>query len=105
MEYFFRLGINVRRVRLSDMKNEELPLILILCTGNSCRSQMGEVFLGELLKGRARVESAGSNPSGYVHPMAIEVMKESGFDLSGHRSKHLNEFFRGRCLWYYYGLW
>jgi len=53
---------------------------------------MGEVFLQKLLDGRARVVSAGSNPSGYVHPVAIEVMKEKGYDLSAYRSKHLDEY-------------
>jgi arsenate reductase len=68
------------------------PLILILCTGNSCRSHMAEGILrtagGDLLD----VHSAGSNPSGYVHPLAIKVMAEIGIDISGHSSKHMNEF-------------
>ncbi len=66
--------------------------ILILCTGNSCRSHIAEGFLraaaGELLN----VQSAGSKPAGYVHPLAIKVMAEIGIDISGHRSKHLKEF-------------
>lgn len=68
------------------------PLILILCTGNSCRSHMAEGILraagGDLLD----VHSAGSNPSGYVHPLAIKAMAEIGIDISGHSSKHMNEF-------------
>lgn len=66
--------------------------VLILCTGNSCRSQMAEGILRHALGEGFRVESAGSNPSGTVHPLAIRVMAEIGIDISGHHSKHLNEF-------------
>lgn len=66
--------------------------VLILCTGNSCRSQMAEAFWNDLGKGQWVAVSAGSNPAGYVHPLAIEVMKETGIDLSDSRSKHLDEF-------------
>jgi arsenate reductase len=65
--------------------------VLILCTGNSCRSQMAEGVLKKYGAGRVEVESAGSEPS-RVNPIAVRVMKEIGIDLSGHRSKHLNEF-------------
>jgi arsenate reductase len=68
------------------------PCILILCTGNSCRSQMAEGILRRALGGGFRVESAGSNPSGIVQPLAIRVMAEIGIDISGHRSKHLDEY-------------
>jgi arsenate reductase len=68
------------------------PTILILCTGNSCRSHLGEGFLRAALGDLANVQSAGSNPTGYVHPLAIKVMAEAGIDISGHRSKHLKEF-------------
>jgi arsenate reductase len=68
------------------------PTILILCTGNSCRSQMAEGFLRAAAGDLANVQSAGSNPTGQVHPLAIKVMAEAGIDISGHRSKHLNEF-------------
>lgn len=68
------------------------PNVLILCTGNSCRSHMAEGILraaaGELIE----VHSAGSKPAGYVHPKAIQVLKEIGLDLSTHTSKHMNEF-------------
>lgn len=68
------------------------PIVLILCTGNSCRSHMAEGILrmaaGEILD----VQSAGAKPAGYVHPLAIQVMKEVGIDISGHRSKPLTEF-------------
>jgi arsenate reductase len=68
------------------------PLVLILCTGNSCRSHLAEGILREAAGDLIEVQSAGSNPSGHVHPMAIQVMKEIGIDISGHRSKHMNEF-------------
>jgi arsenate reductase len=72
--------------------SEFKPTVLILCTGNSCRSHMAEGILREAAAGLLDVESAGSKPAGYVHPKAIEVMKEIGIDISGHRSKHLDEF-------------
>jgi arsenate reductase (thioredoxin) len=68
------------------------PAILILCTGNSCRSHIAEGILREALGDAYRVESAGSKPAGYVHPLAIEALKEIGIDISSHRSKHLDEF-------------
>ncbi len=77
---------------MSQMK----PTILILCTGNSCRSHLAEGLLRRALGDLADVQSAGSNPSGYVHPLAIEVMREVGIDISGHRSKHMNGFLNQR---------
>jgi arsenate reductase len=68
------------------------PTVLILCTGNSCRSHMAEGVLRAAAGDILEVQSAGSNPAGYVHPMAIQVMAEIGIDISKHRSKHLNEF-------------
>lgn len=68
------------------------PLVLILCTGNSCRSHLAEAILRRAAGDVIEVASAGSKPAGYVHPMAIEVLKEIGLDASGHRSKHLSEF-------------
>jgi arsenate reductase len=68
------------------------PTVLILCTGNSCRSHMAEGILREAAGDFLDVQSAGSNPAGYVHPKAIEVMKEIGIDLSDHHSKHMDEF-------------
>lgn len=75
---------------------EVKPIVLILCTGNSCRSHLAEGILRAAAGDLLQVESAGSKPAGYVHPLAIEVMKEIGIDISGHRSKHLNEFSEGR---------
>ena len=68
------------------------PLILILCTGNSCRSHLAEGILRAAVGESAEVASAGSDPAGYVHPMAVEVMKEIKIDISAHTSKHLDGF-------------
>jgi len=68
------------------------PTILILCTGNSCRSHLAEGILRKALGDGFDVQSAGSKPAGFVHPLAVRVMGEIGIDISGHRSKHLNEF-------------
>ncbi len=68
------------------------PLVLILCTGNSCRSHLAEGVLRAACKNRFQVASAGSKPVGYVHPLAIQVMAEIGLDISTHTSKHMNEF-------------
>ncbi len=65
--------------------------VLILCTGNSARSQMAEGWLRTLGAGAFDVESAGTRPS-LVRPEAIAVMREVGIDLSAHRSKHVDEF-------------
>ena len=68
------------------------PLILILCTGNSCRSHMAEGILRAAVGDKLRVASAGSKPAGYVHPLAIRALAEIGIDISFHHSKHLNDF-------------
>jgi arsenate reductase (thioredoxin) len=65
--------------------------VLILCTGNSARSQMAEALLGHDAANRFEVESAGTKPA-QVRPEAIAVMKELGIDISSHRSKHVDEF-------------
>jgi arsenate reductase len=66
--------------------------ILILCTGNSCRSHMAEGILRSAAGDLVDVQSAGSNPAGYVHPKAIAALAEIGIDISGHSSKHMNDF-------------
>lgn len=68
------------------------PLILVLCTGNSCRSHLAEGILQKSLGDDFRVASAGSKPAGYVHPLAVTAMAEIGIDISGHHSKHLDGF-------------
>ena len=66
--------------------------VLFLCTGNSCRSHMAEGQLRALAGDRFEVFSAGSKPTGRVHPLAIEAMRELGVDISRHESKSLNVF-------------
>ena len=68
------------------------PTVLILCTGNSCRSHLAEGILRAAAGDFLNAQSAGSKPSGYVHPLAIQVMQEIGFDIAAHRSKHMNDF-------------
>ena len=65
--------------------------ILILCTGNSCRSQMAEGLLRSF-DNRLDVHSAGSQPADRVHPMAVRVMREIGLDISGGRPKSVEQF-------------
>ena len=74
------------------MQTSTRPIVLILCTGNSCRSQMAEGFLRAAAGDLIDAQSAGSAPTGTIHPLAIQVMKEVGIDLSTHRSKSMNEF-------------
>jgi arsenate reductase len=69
----------------------EKKKVLILCTGNSARSQMAEGLLRDLGGDSFEVESAGVNPS-KVRPEAVEVMREAGIDISGQRSKSADEF-------------
>jgi len=68
------------------------PRVLILCTGNSARSQMAEGWLRARAGDRFEVFSAGSQPAGSVHPGAITAMHEIGIDLSGHTSKSMVQF-------------
>jgi len=65
--------------------------VLILCTGNSCRSQMAEGFL-KSFDSNLTVHSAGTNPSAMVHPNAIQVMNEEGIDLSQNFPKTVDRF-------------
>jgi arsenate reductase len=74
------------------MTPPQKPTVLILCTGNSCRSHIAEGILRKAAGDVLEVQSAGSKPSGFVHPLAIQVMAEIGIDISGHRSKHMNDF-------------
>jgi arsenate reductase (thioredoxin) len=72
------------------------PTVLILCTGNSCRSHLAEGVLRAAAGDILDVQSAGSKPAGYVHPLAIVAMREIGIDLSAHRSKSMNEFLHSK---------
>ncbi|MGD9729029.1 MAG: arsenate reductase ArsC [Nitrospiraceae bacterium] len=66
--------------------------ILVLCTGNSCRSIMAEALINHLGKGRYQAWSAGSRPAEYVHPGSIKTLKRYGIDPGQPRSKSWNEF-------------
>jgi len=66
--------------------------VLILCTGNSARSQMAEALVNHLRGDRWEAFSAGTHPAGFVHPQAIEALKEAGIDNPGARSKSVDEF-------------
>ncbi len=68
--------------------------ILVLCTGNSCRSQMAEGILRDL-NPEFEVFSAGTRPEKQVNPFAVKVMKEIGLDISGQYPKNVNEFTGG----------
>ena len=68
------------------------PHILILCTANSARSHIAQGLLRAAAGDILEVHSAGSKPTGFVHPLAVLAMKEIGIDLTSHRSRHLNEF-------------
>lgn len=65
--------------------------VLFLCTGNSCRSQMAEGIVNHDLGLRWHAFSAGTAPSGYVHPLAVQAMAEIDLDISGQRSKSVAE--------------
>ncbi|MCL7452140.1 MAG: arsenate reductase ArsC [Anaerolineae bacterium] len=66
--------------------------VLFLCTGNSARSPMAEGLVNHYLGDEWQAHSAGTDPAGYVHPLAVEAMAELGIDVSGHRSKSADEF-------------
>ena len=65
---------------------------LFLCTGNSCRSQMAEGLVNHYLSNEWQAYSAGTRPSGYVHPMAIQAMAELGIDISKNHSQSTDDF-------------
>lgn len=71
--------------------------VLFLCTGNSCRSQMAEGLVNQFMGDRWEAFSAGTRPSGYVHPLAIRAMEELDIDISDQRSKSVDEF-RGEAF-------
>jgi arsenate reductase len=66
--------------------------VLFLCTGNSCRSQMAEGLVNHFLEDRWTAHSAGTQSSGYVHPLAVQAMSELGIDISAGCSKSVEEF-------------
>ena len=68
------------------------PNILVLCTGNSCRSQIAEGYLRHYAGDRYGVHSAGTEPKDEIHPLAVRVMSEDGIDISQQQPKHLKQF-------------
>lgn len=77
---------------IDDSKRNPLK-ILILCTGNSCRSQMAHGFL-QSFDSRLTVRSAGTEPAGKVHPLAVKAMQEEGIDISGHHPTSVDAYLR-----------
>jgi arsenate reductase len=75
-----------------QLKKSNVFTVLVLCTGNSCRSVMAEALINHLGHRRYRAWSAGSFPAGYVHPKSIETLKRHGLDPGQLRSKSWNEF-------------
>lgn len=68
------------------------PNVLVLCTGNSCRSQMAEGWLRQLAGDRFDVYSAGITPAAQVHPLAVRVMAEAGVDIAHQRPKNVTQY-------------
>jgi arsenate reductase len=73
------------------MKSDALK-VLVVCTGNSCRSLISEALINNLGRGRYQAWSAGSVPVGYVHPKSIETLQRHGMDPGQPRSKSWDEF-------------
>lgn len=69
-----------------------LARVLVLCTGNSCRSQMAEGLVNHFLGDQWVAYSAGTDPAGYVHPLAVQVMSDLEINISDHYSKSVQEF-------------
>ena len=74
------------------MQQEKIYNVLVLCTGNSARSILGEVLFNTLGKGKFRAYSAGSKPAGKVNPFSLELLQQSGLSIEGLRSKNWDEF-------------
>jgi arsenate reductase len=95
MALLVHLEIDFGRLVIAGLEGTKLvkvkKRVLILCTGNSCRSQMAEGWVRHDLGKKVEVFSAGTRPC-LVHPLAIQVMAEAGVDISCHRSKGLAEF-------------
>jgi len=86
------LTLLIENVTMSMMMNESRYRVLVLCTGNSARSQMAEGLINAQLADRFVAQSAGTRPAGYVHPQAIAALAAIGIDIHHHRSKSAEEF-------------
>jgi len=73
------------------MNSQNKKLVLFLCTGNSCRSQMAEAIVNEEMGAEWKAYSAGTKPAGYVHPRALQALAETGIQHEGY-SKSIDEF-------------
>ena len=85
------LGVLANMVLTNSNNPSTRYKVLFLCTGNSCRSQMAEAIVSETMGDTWQAYSAGTHPTGYVHPMVTQVLKEIGIDHGG-RSKSVDEF-------------
>ncbi len=74
---------------------EPTPRVLVLCTGNSCRSQMAAAYLRFFAGDRLEVSSAGTEPAASVHPLTVQVMAEDGIDVSDQRPRDYRPFLDG----------
>ena len=72
--------------------SEARKRVLVLCTGNSCRSQMAAGWVNHLLAGRWEARSAGTAPAARVHPLAVRAMAEAGVDVSAGRPEHVGVY-------------
>jgi arsenate reductase len=82
----------IESVTMSLDMTDKKQRVLVLCTGNSARSQMAEGLINAQLADRFVAFSAGTQPAGYVHLQAIAALREIGIDISDHRSKSADEF-------------
>jgi len=76
----------------NEMQQDKIYNVLVLCTGNSARSILGEMLFNALGRGRFKAYSAGSKPAGKVNPFALELLQQQGHNIAGLRSKSWDEF-------------